>query len=241
VSSSNVYDDAHRAATYATLDFPGTYYLAFRDLPAIIGKHVSGRKALDFGCGTGRSTRFLERLAFEATGIDIAASMIRMAQEADPDGRYLLVEGSDYGRLGSSRYNLIFSAFAFDNIPGLENRRQILRGLRGLLADGGRIILLGSTPEIYIHEWASFTTRDFPQNRFAQSGEEVRIVMKDVPDSRPVVDQVWFPDDYSSLFADCGLDLVDQSTPLGREDEPYDWLAETTVAPWIIYVLGSRP
>ena len=30
---SNVYADAERAASYADLEFPGTYYLAYRDLP----------------------------------------------------------------------------------------------------------------------------------------------------------------------------------------------------------------
>ena len=48
---SNVYDDKQRAEAYATLDFPGTYYLAYRDLPAIIAEHVVGKDALDFGCG----------------------------------------------------------------------------------------------------------------------------------------------------------------------------------------------
>jgi len=55
----NVYEDEQRAASYARLEYPGTYYLAYRDLPKIISTHVKGRKAIDFGCGAGRSTRFL--------------------------------------------------------------------------------------------------------------------------------------------------------------------------------------
>ncbi len=31
---SNVYDDQARAQAYAELEFPGTYFLAYRDLPA---------------------------------------------------------------------------------------------------------------------------------------------------------------------------------------------------------------
>ena len=48
---SNVYDDQARADSYARLEFPGAYYLAYRDLPAILGEHAQGTKALDFGPG----------------------------------------------------------------------------------------------------------------------------------------------------------------------------------------------
>jgi SAM-dependent methyltransferase len=238
VSFSNVYDDDRRAEAYAKLEFPGTYYLAFRDLPAIIAEHVTGRTALDFGCGAGRSTRFLKKLGFHATGIDISASMIELAKNADPVGMYRLVADGDFRSFGPGSIDLILSAFAFDNIPGSAKRRELLRGLRSLLRDEGRIVLLGSTPDIYMHEWASFTTRDFPENRNAKSGEQVRIIMKDVEDRRPVVDLIWFPEDYVDLFAASGLRIVADYLPLGREEESVQWLTETSVAPWVVYVLG---
>ena len=237
---SNVYDDAERARAYAALEFPGTYYLAYRDLPAIIAQHVTGKRALDFGCGAGRSTRFLANLGFDAVGIDISASMIDLAAKADPKGSYRLVAAGDFSAFAPTSFDLIFSAFAFDNIPDAANRAVLLRGLRELLKDNGRIILLGSTPEIYQHEWASFTTRDFPENRNARSGGTVRIVMKDVADARPVIDIVWSHQDYLKLFAASALELIAQSTPLGRDDEPCDWLSETSVAPWVIYVLSKK-
>ena len=59
----NVYEDTVRAEAYSRLEFPGTYFLAYRDLPAILGCHVAGRRAVDFGCGAGRSRSF-------ATGAD---------------------------------------------------------------------------------------------------------------------------------------------------------------------------
>jgi hypothetical protein len=102
------------------------------------------------------------------------------------------------------------------------------------------MILLASTPEIYTHEWASFTTRDFPENRQAKSGDTVRIIMKDVKDARPVVDLVWFHEDYLKLFAASELKLAGHYTPLGHKDEPYDWLTETSIAPWVIYVVKKK-
>ena len=62
MSIPNVYHDPQRADSYASIGIEGTYYLAFRDLPEILAAHVSGRRALDFGCGAGRSTRFLIQL-----------------------------------------------------------------------------------------------------------------------------------------------------------------------------------
>ena len=48
MGSFNVYENAKRAEAYAKLEFPGTYYLAYRDLPDIIFVQVKGRKAIDF-------------------------------------------------------------------------------------------------------------------------------------------------------------------------------------------------
>lgn len=237
VPFSNVYDDAERAGAYATLEFPGTYYLAYRDLPAIVAQHVFGREALDFGCGAGRSTRFLKQLGFKSIGIDISRSMIDLATKTDPDGDYRLVEDGGFSAFAPASFDLILSAFAFDNIPDVAKRSALLRGLRGLVRDDGRIILLGSTPDIYLYEWASFTTKDFPENRNAKSGQPVRIVMKDVTDVRPVIDIVWSHEDYLKLFAASGLDLIAPYLPLGRDDEPFGWLSEKSIAPWMIYVL----
>jgi SAM-dependent methyltransferase len=240
VPFSNVYDDAERARAYAALEFPGTYYLAYRDLPAIIAQHFIGREALDFGCGAGRSTRFLTSLGFEVVGIDISRSMIDLARRADPHGDYRLVRDGDYSSLEPGSFDLVFSGFAFDNIPDVAKRCELLRGLCELLKESGRIILLGSTPEIYQHEWASFTTKDFPENRNAKSGESVRIVMKDVTDARPVIDIVWSHEDYLKVFTESELDLVAYHTPLGRDDEPYEWMTEGSVPPWVIYVLKRK-
>lgn len=241
VSFSNVYDDANRAAAYATLEFPGTYYLAYRDLPAIIARHVTGNVALDFGCGAGRSTRFLKKLGFDAIGIDISSSMIRQAAKIDPSGSYRCVDDGDFSAFETEQFDLVLSAFAFDNIPGVGKRCELLRGLRRLLKPEGRLIVLGSTPDIYTHEWASFTTKAFPENRLARSGDTVRIIMKDIADGRPVVDLVWFHADYVNLFAAAGLDLVAHYTPLGRGDEPHAWVTETLLAPWVIYVVRRKP
>ncbi len=100
---TNVYGDTARAEAYAGLEYPGTYYLAFRDLPTIIRDHVRGDRALDFGCGTGRSTRFVRDLGFHTVGIDISEPMLAQARERDPHGRVPPSSGRDATPLGCRR------------------------------------------------------------------------------------------------------------------------------------------
>jgi SAM-dependent methyltransferase len=236
---SNVYADRERAAAYAQLEFPGTYYLAFRDLPMLFARYVTGRAALDFGCGTGRSTRFLRDHGFDPLGVDIAPAMLERARERDPGGRYQLVGDGDLGSLTPGSFDLILAAFTFDNIPTPGRKQALLTALARLLAPRGRFVNLVSDPAIYVHEWASFSTRDFPANRAARSGDRVQIVMLDVPDQRPVDDVICSDADYRAMYARAGLKVLELHQPLGRPGEGIAWVSETTVAPWSIYVLGS--
>jgi SAM-dependent methyltransferase len=236
---SNVYNDHARSEAYAKLEFPGTYYLAFRDLPAIIRENVRGTKALDFGCGTGRSTRFLRELGFDVAGIDISEPMLVRARERDPRGEYRLVPDGDLGGLEANTYDLVLSAFTFDNIPTREKKVALFRSLKRSLKSGGRIVSLVSSPDIYVNEWASFSTKDFPANRDARCGDTVLIVMLDVEDRRPVEDIVWTDEGYRDVYDRAGLTLLATHKPLAKEAEGYAWVNETAIAPWVIYVLGA--
>jgi SAM-dependent methyltransferase len=237
VETTNCYEDSRRAEAYSKLEFPGTYYLAFRDLPQILRQHVAGRRALDFGCGAGRSTRFLQKLGFEAVGIDVSADMIRRAREIDPRGDYRLIADGDTAPLAPGAYDVVLSAFTFDNIPNDAARMRIFQRLRDLLVPGGCIVSIVSSPEIYRHEWASFSTRNFPENQHARNGDRVRIVITDIEDSRPVEDVVCTEEAYLQIFRSARLELAAEHRPLGREEEPFPWVNETRIAPWVIHVL----
>ena len=238
-SFSNVYDDSERARAYAGLEFPGTYYLAFRDVPALITRYVRGARALDFGCGTGRSSRLLRDLGLSVVGVDISAPMLAEARRRDPLGDYRLVGVGDLSALAGSRFDLALAAFTFDNIPTDAEKLLSIRALSDLLAPLGRVIAIVSSPEIYVHEWASFSTKEFPANWQARDGDQVRIVMLDVPDRRPVEDVVCSDRRYRELFERAGLSVVEMLSPLATGDESIQWVSETTVPPWSVYVLGA--
>lgn len=260
---ANAYADPGRAASYAALEFPATYSLAFRDLPGLLEEHVTGTRALDFGCGAGRSTRFLRELGFRVTGVDISAAMLDRAREferggagygrpedgeARPgagrltgsgDGGYVLI-GDDPADLPSGPFDLVLAAFPFDNIPGEAHRVALLAGLRERLAPAGRLVLVASSPELYVHEWATFTTAAFPENAEAGSGDVVRIVITAGGDPRPIEDLRWFDDDYRAAFAAAGLAVRAVHRPLATGEEPVEWVSETRVPPWVIYIAGPE-
>jgi len=236
----NAYEDATRADAYSKLKFPGTYYLAFRDLPRIVFEHVRGKDALDFGCGTGRSTRFLTQLQFAAIGVDISAEMVRKAREIDPHGDYRVLPEGDLSEFEEDSFDLVLSAFTFDNIPTMEKKVRLFTELRRVLRRDGKIVNLVSSPEIYCHEWASFSTKDYPENRKAKCGDVVRIVNVELEDRRPVEDVIWPDADYRETYRRAGLEPFGVYRPLGEEKEPYPWVNETRIAPWTIYVLGKK-
>lgn len=236
----NSWDNATKAESYAKLEFPNTYYLAYRDLPQTFKKHVKGNEAIDFGCGTGRSTRFLKSLGYNVIGIDISQDMLNKAKEFDNKGDYRRVTDGNYSHLGLMKYDLVQSIFTFDNIPGKENRINILTKLGELLKSDGRLVCLDSNSEMYTNQWASFSTKEFPENRNAKTGDIVKVIVNDLDDKTPVNDIYWTMEDYKDIFAAAEYVLEAIYSPKGKEDEPFNWVSEKEIAPWIIYVLRKN-
>jgi len=129
---------------------------------------------------------------------------------------------------------------ALDFSCGTGRSGRFLIGLASLLSGGGRMVNVVSTPEIYTHEWVTFTTRDFPGNRTAQPGDLVRIVTTEYSDARPVDDVLWPDEWYKAVYEEAGLEEVVVERPLASGDEGVSWKSETLVPPWAIYVLKRK-
>jgi hypothetical protein len=122
----------------------------------------------------------------------------------------------------------------------MERKVKIFSALASVLNDNGKIINLVSSPELYVNEWASFTTKDFHENKVAKSGDIVRTITTTVEDQRPVEDIIWSDEDYRKVYQEAGLEVEAIYNPLANEEEPFEWVNETTIAPWTIYVLKKR-
>ena len=147
-----------------------------------------------------------------------------------------MIPGDNFDQFKPASFDLILSAFTFDNIPG-SSKTRIFSDLRALLAPSGTLVNVVSSPDIYLHDWASFTTREFPENALAKSGDRVRIVVIDHVDRRPVEDILCTHESYLAIYAEAKLQIAEVVKSLARGDEPYAWVNETKIAPWIVYVL----
>ena len=163
--------------------------------------------------------------------------MLKKAREMDPEGDYRLITEGDFSQFQDASYDLVLSAFTFDNIPTMEKKVINFKELARLLKPKGRLVNLVSSPEIYTHEWASFSTKDYPENRQAKSGDKVWIIQTDTEDKRPVKDVVWTHESYLETYERAELELIKIHRPLAKRSEPFQWINETKIAPWTIYVL----
>ena len=152
-------------------------------------------------------------------------------------GDYHLVRDNVAGEFVRGSFDVILAAFTFDNMPN-GAKADALTGLRILLAPAGCLPLVVSSPAIYVNEWASFSTRDFPENRHACDGDRVRIIMLDVPDRRPVEDVFCADAHYRRLFESAELRVLGVQSPLATGKEATRWVSETRTAARTIYVLG---
>jgi SAM-dependent methyltransferase len=116
---------------------------AVDDAMTILDRHglrpERAERALDFGCGVGRLTQGLARHFAQVDGVDVAASMVDLANRynATPDRvTYHLNEAADLTLFENSSFDLILSIIVLQHIP---NRLKVtyLEEFVRLLRPGG--------------------------------------------------------------------------------------------------------
>ncbi len=105
-------------------------------------KPLTGKRALDVGCGAGLLCEPLTRLGAAMTGVDAAFENIAAAQaHAGGSGLTIDYRCGDVGQLGLAGYDLVTSMEVIEHVA---DKAAFVGALEGALADGGLMIL--STP-----------------------------------------------------------------------------------------------
>ena len=96
---------------------------------------VSGKKALDLGCGTGPTTQTLHDLGFDTTGIDVSPTAIELAKKHS-QGKSIHFERADVLAY-SEKFDFIYDSHCFHCIVLTGDREKFLQRIRDNLTKDG--------------------------------------------------------------------------------------------------------
>jgi SAM-dependent methyltransferase len=113
------------------------------------GLEIPSGRALDFGCGVGRLTQALALHFENVDGVDIAPSMIRLAERYNRHPttcRYHLNDRADLGQFPDSSFDFIYSNITLQHIEPRYSERYISEFVRLLSERGALVFQVPSEP-----------------------------------------------------------------------------------------------
>jgi 2-polyprenyl-3-methyl-5-hydroxy-6-metoxy-1,4-benzoquinol methylase len=136
--------------TFETWDkLAALYQEKFMDLDLYDGTYAAfcaavskqGARILEIGCGPGNISRFLlrHRPDFDLFGIDIAPSMVALAQKNNPTARFAVMDSRDLDQL-DARYDGIVCGFCLPYLSSTDCDK-LLADCAGLLEHQGWLYL----------------------------------------------------------------------------------------------------
>jgi SAM-dependent methyltransferase len=218
-----------QASLYSASEFQNTYYLGYREIPGILKRFARGTNALDYGCGTGRSSRFLKKLGFEVVGVDISEAMLKLAQIEDPKGEYHLISSANIGDLAEA-FDLVFSCFVFLTVSSKAELRAIFKEIYRVLKPGGIFNFVTASKYLYIKKYISY---DLSPIESLSSGQKILVTLKDLGLS--FQNYFWSDEDYRDLLKQAGFELMHYEMPIAGPSEKDKWLDESVFGPYVIY------
>ncbi len=144
--------------------------------------------ALDFGCGAGRLTQGLANHFGKVAGVDIAASMIKLANEKNKKENctYYLNEKNDLSLFESKSFDFIFSEITLQHMQPKYAKNYITEFLRLLKPTGVAIFQIPSKPDKDTREWHSSTHKLIRNTRSLFNANKEN-------KEAPIMEMYWIP------------------------------------------------
>lgn len=121
-----------------------------------LGIEIQQRNVLDFGCGIGRLTQPLNNYFDEVYGIDIAPSMIELANKYNchiDKCKYFLNESDDLKLFNDNYFDFIYTNIVLQHIEPKYTKKYLLEFIR-ILAPGGILIFQLPSDKVHIQRIA---------------------------------------------------------------------------------------
>ncbi|HLH08245.1 MAG TPA: methyltransferase domain-containing protein [Terriglobales bacterium] len=101
-----------------------------------LGIQLSGKRALDFGCGPGRLTAALSKRFEECYGVDISPSMLNIARQ-HVDAKFVEHSDPDLKLFPSDFFDFICSFYVLQHQPSQSIAAKYIEEIVRVLAPGG--------------------------------------------------------------------------------------------------------
>lgn len=197
---------------YREVGIDGTWKVGFEAVATLFGD-VSGKSILDYGSGTGRSTRFLRELGANVVGIDNSREMVAEAQMQNPDLEFRLLDETSPNRI----FDAALSSFVHLEAESKRGMEEIARSVYGFLREDGIYVILTANSAMWGNDYESFSSY-FPDDFAKRSGDKVNVHIKNP--SLDFQDHYWEQDDYVDSLCKGGFTVVGARKVSGKEDWP---------------------
>jgi ubiquinone/menaquinone biosynthesis C-methylase UbiE len=215
------------AQAYSEIGVAGTTY-ELSLLPALkmLGD-LSGRVALDFGTGTGRTAGLLQASGGEKViAVDRDPEMLRRAVRSKGI-LYCLASGALPIR--DSALDVVLCTHVFVEFPRFSDILNACREVQRILRPGGSfVVVTGNTESI----GADFVSYRYDKEITLRSGDPITCHMKGA-NKFDIQDYFWTHDDYSHAFTGAGLEICEVVLPTAENGK--NWLDEPKVAADIVF------
>lgn len=234
------------AALYSGIDFSeGNFWLIYHHAELAIRKWLTpsglaSARALDWGCGAGRSTRWLRtQLGIqEVHGADVCKEMLVQARAVDQGGTYVHADAGQCPFADES-YDLVLSMVVVIELSTRAALHAYAAEAYRLLRPGGYVVAVSATEESHdpANEFLSFRYIIMdpadPHNCRLKSGDKV---VNRNNCGLCMDDYYWTRDDIVDSFQTHGFLLSEMCKTLGVENSPFEWRDEMRVATDYVFV-----
>jgi len=230
------YDDIAKAFDAYDADAKTDIELGHANIVKMIDWHNDIR-ILDFGCGTGKVSRYLAKRGALITGVDISAREIEIANKRN-NGANAFYRHMPQGHIDfvePCSKDAVVLSFVLCTIPTKEEIIRVLQMCKRVLRRQGQLIILNNNMEAsHGREFVSFS---IPHLENPQSGDLVQVKLGKLR-NLIVNDYYWTDDDYCNMIVQSGLNPTITYEPRAKARE--GWRDEFQYPPFKLFSAYRR-
>ncbi|SHO56803.1 class I SAM-dependent methyltransferase [Vibrio quintilis] len=220
---------------YSHSTVSGTGYLAYRDISQLIDElHLNPGRALDLGCGCGRSIGVIKAFCDSVTGCDINPEALEKTHQAYPDIE-LFRNDLSAGKYPGDKFDSIFSVFMFFHVESIDSMRKELSRCYESLNEGGFLLVVHGNLSLATANYASVEgIGPLPE----KEGVHHQVRLKNI--DLIVEDVYWTAETIIQECKNVGFQLIKHHLPLGKKSDNQPYIDEYENPPYSYLVMKKQ-